>query len=210
MEECTSNTVGHRWTFDTAFVSLLSWPPELQSATPLSNPAHDRHPEMRTFAHLAFAAGHGVALRPIEAEWMRTATALPQGGTVSRTSWTAGARVTSPFRGCLRRLPPELATRRTFMGVSADSAALVAMDGVEAFVLPKEHIVGFELCRIAPARGPGGSRLHALYRDPFTTVNPERSKELLVGTALSSLDEPARFLARWAEKELSFSEYEDD
>src|SRR5580692_3384641 len=68
-ETSTSNTLGHRWTFDTAFVSLLAWPPERQVGMP-PNPTHERHPEMTAFGHLTFGAGHVVPLSPQEKEWM--------------------------------------------------------------------------------------------------------------------------------------------
>ncbi len=205
----TSNTLGHRWTLDTAFVSLVSWPPDLQGDMPVSNPAHDRHPEMNAFAHLTFGAGHLVPLSAREREWMTSALSLLIGGASPPWQWNLDP-LYSPLRGCLRRAPPELPPRRGVVGFSADSAALVGIDGEYGFVLPKELVVGVDLVRMTPARGRGGSRLCLRYKDPHTSKGEERSKDILTGASPASLDGAAWVVARWAEVEVAVSEYPDD
>lgn len=208
-ETSTSNTIGHRWSFDTAFVSLLAWPPELQTGMP-SNPTHDRHPEMNAFCHLKFAAGHVVPLGAHEREWMTGALALPPGGTGVFGEYPGQDPLSSLLRGSFRRLPADSATRRAFVGLSADTAALVGMDGDTGFVLPQEAVLGLDLLRIASVRGGPGSRLWVRYRDPFTSKGAERSKEIFVGAQRTSLDEVTRAVARWAEVQTRESEGRDD
>jgi hypothetical protein len=215
----TSNTLGQQWTFDTAFLSLVAWPPELPPNASLENAAHARHPEMKAFAHLTFAAGHLVPLSDQEKQWMATALPLAPAGSdatglcpdLSSDGWSGGLGVlASPLRGSFRRLPPELATRHRFVGASADSAALVCMNGESAFLVPREHIVGIDLARIAPARGPGGSTLAVRFRDPFSSPAVERSQNIFAGASPASLDETARAVARWAERQVRTSDDGDD
>jgi hypothetical protein len=209
-ETSTSNTVGHRWAFDTAFASLLTWPPELQRTLGLTNPAHEKHPEMLAFCHLTFGAGHVVPLAAQEREWMTGARPLVPESKDAVGLCPGLASLSSPLRGSLRRLPAELSTRRGFVAISADSAALVGMDGDAGFVLPKELVVAVDLHRIAPARGPAGSRLHMRYRDSFSSERVERSREIFVGASPTSLDATAGAVARWAEVQAVVSEYSDD
>jgi hypothetical protein len=200
----TSNTLGHRWTLDTAFVSILSWPTDLQGDMLSSNPSHEQHPEMNAFVHLTFGAGHVVPLSARERGWMTGARPLPPGGRLVSRQWDIDP-VDSPLRGSLRRLPPELHSSSAFAGLSADSAALVAMDGDYGFVLAKEIVAGIDLAR-STVRGRTSARLSVRYNDPFTSTKIERSRDILAGESLMSLDEAAAALAHWAEIEATVSE----
>ena len=199
-----SNTLGHRWTMDTAFVSILSWPTDLQGYMLNSNPAEERSPEMRAFVHLRFGAGHVVPLSDRERDWMTGAHPLPTGGRLVLRQWEIDP-VDSPLRGCLRRLPPELSSSQAFAGLSGDSAALVGMDGRYGFVLAKEAVTSVDLAR-SVERGRASARLSVRYRDFFTSTKLERSRDILMGDSLSSLDDVAESLARWAAVEVVVSD----
>jgi hypothetical protein len=151
-----------------------------------------------------------VALSAQERDWMSSATQLSPQGAGEFELWLGVRRHGSPIRGWFRRLPPGLSGYRRFVGISGDSAALVGMHGEDGFVLPKDLVVRVELQHLAPARGPGGSRLVVRYRDPFTSREAKRSKDILFADGQSSLDEAAQKVADWAAKELRVFEYLND
>jgi hypothetical protein len=171
-----------------------------------SNPTHEKHPEMNAFGHLTFGAGHVVQLGAHEKEWMASARPLPPGGAGVLAGYPGQDPLSSVLRGSFRRLPKELSTRVAFVGISADSAALVGMHGECGFVLPKERIVGLDLVRISSGRRGQGSNLSVRYEDPFASMGDERSKKIFEGPALTSLDETTRAVERWAEIQARVSE----
>jgi hypothetical protein len=154
---------------------------------PITNPAHERHPEMRAFTHLTIETGHVVDLAPKEAEWIRTRTAfarLPRGARA----------VVAPIeeemlRGTARLLPDELASVATEVGISAPRDAIVGVDGRCAFVVEREDVRELELVRAQRARGPGRSVLELVFEDAWSTNRERRRRTLFEGVAPSDLDD---------------------
>jgi hypothetical protein len=201
VEASTSNTLGHRWAFGTAVLSIVSWPPELPPNASLTNPAWERHPEMRAFAFLGFGAGHLVPLDDRESQWIASARPLELAAdviVVSPPSLSSDAwRGDSSFR----RLPPSVATRESFVGWSRDSEAFVGTGGESAFVVRREDLVGFDLNRSSGARSAAAT-LALRYRDPCSSSRLERTKYVLTGRQTASLDTLAQLVADRAERPL--------
>jgi hypothetical protein len=209
-ETSTSNTVSHTWIFDTASISLTTWPRELEAGVRVTNRAHERHPELARFSHLRVVVGHVVPLGEREKAWLTRASPLAPEGAAAFEPWMDVSRFSSPLRGCFRRLPDELSRRRRFWGIGSDAAAIVGMNGLDAFVLPADDLIDLELVRLSPARGPGGSKLIARYRDPFTSRDAERSKAIAEGPLPTSLDAAAHTVAQCLDKALRVTEWPDD
>jgi hypothetical protein len=79
------------------------------------------------------------------------------------------------------------------------------MDGESAFVVRREDIVGVELARSSGARSAAAT-LTLRYRDPCSSSRLERTKNVLTGRQMSSLDTLAEVVADRAEKPLEISD----
>jgi hypothetical protein len=181
----SSNTLGHEWVLGTACIRLTTWPADLERF-PMSNPAHERHPEMRAFSHLTIETGHVVALSPAEEDALRARVAF---GPLPR-----GARaIIAPLdhevvRGTTRCVPEGIACAIPEVGMSAAGDAVVGIDGQRAFVVAREDVRGLELIRAMPARGPGRSTLELIFEDRWSTRRERRRRTLFEGAAPHDLD----------------------
>lgn len=151
------NTMVAEWQCDMAGITLTAWPPHLQSHG-LNNPAHERNPRLRFACHVHVETGFCLALTADERRWVETSTmlrALPTRGNPPQSS--------APHENDLeyvRRL--EAGTQmETGLRLSGDGKALVLVSS-HLFVIPRRRVRRLEVMRLTPAKGPGGSSLHAI------------------------------------------------
>lgn len=183
LERASSNTLCREWLLGTACIRLTTWPPDLERS-PMRNPSHERHPEMRAFTHLTIETGHVVALRPGEEEGIRTR--------IPFSPLPPGARpVVAPLdhemvRGTTRWLSEDLASAGPDVGMARD--VVVGVDGRRAFVVERSDVRGLELVRAARARGPGHAVLTLIFEDAWSTRRERRHRTLFQGAAPRDLD----------------------
>jgi hypothetical protein len=188
-DRATSNTLGHEWRLETARISITSWPPDLERF-PMKNPAHERHPELRTFTHLTIATGHVVPLHDPEKRALEALRPLLSG---PRTRVPAPSLEGEMLLGSARWLPAELARESPVVGI--DDAYVLGVGGRVAFVVARTEVRRLRVVRAAPARGPGWSSIELLYADVFSSRRQERTRTLLRGDRASDLDRDAEALS---------------
>lgn len=150
------------WRCGLAEVSLIAWPPAWQSPG-RSNPAEGRDHRLRTACHVHVATGFRLPLSAEEETWVKGFEPLEFDGQVG-TARMARAGATAPDETKLEyvRDPAHLVDdRQTTLGLSADGAALVVVSN-QLFVIPRHAILRLEVTRLTPAKGGGGSSLHAI------------------------------------------------
>ncbi|TCQ16207.1 hypothetical protein [Rhizobium sp. PP-CC-3G-465] len=155
------NTVVAAWRSGLAEVSLTAWPPDWQSHG-LQNPSEDRDPRLRTACHVTLTTGFRLSLSAREREWVTGFLPLAFDRDVG-TARMAQAGRHAPGETELEyvRDPEDLVDdRQRMLGLSADGKALIVVSD-QLFVMPRTDILHLEVIRMTPAKGGGGSSLHA-------------------------------------------------
>ncbi|NHT77710.1 hypothetical protein G8E10_18560 [Rhizobiaceae bacterium CRRU44] len=155
------NTVAAAWRSGLAEVSLTAWPPDWQSHG-LQNPSEDRDPRLRTACHVTLITGFRLALSAREREWVTGFLPLAFDGDVGTARMAQAGRL-APGETELEyvRDPEDLVKdRQRMLGLSADGEALIVVSD-QLFVMPRTDILHLEVIRMTPAKGGGGSSLHA-------------------------------------------------
>ena len=155
------NTVVAAWRSGLAEVSLTAWPPGWQSHG-LHNPSEDRDPRLRTACHVTLTTGFRLALSATEREWVKGFLPLALEGDVGTARMAQAGRL-APGETELEyvRDPEDLVEpRQRMLGLSADGEALIVISD-QLFVMPRTNILHLKVIRMTPAKGGGGSSLHA-------------------------------------------------
>jgi len=151
------NTLTATWQADLAEIRLTAWPPQLQSHG-LNNPTEDRNPRLRFACHVQVATGFYPSLSDEERDWVTSSKllrALPTRGNPPQSSPPH-----ENYFEYVRRLDTD-AHMPTGLRLSGDGKALVLLSS-HLFVIPRNRIRRLEVMRLTPAKGPGGSSLHAI------------------------------------------------
>lgn len=155
------NTIVAAWRSGLAEVSLTAWPPGWQSHG-LQNPSEDREPRLRTACHVTLTTGFRLALSEREREWVRGFRPLAIDGDVGTARMARAGRF-APGETELEyvRDPEDLVEdRQRMLGLSADGEALIVVSD-QLFIIPRTDILHLRVVRMTPAKGSGGSSLHA-------------------------------------------------
>ena len=158
------NTLVATWQSGVAEVELIAWPPEWQSSA-LQSDAEDREPRLRFACHVNVSTGFRLPLSACERDWVEGLRPLSFDGSVG-TARMAKAGTSAPNDTELEyaRDPEALASAwQGSLGLSAGDEALIVVSD-QLFVVPRSSILGLEIVRLTPAKGGGGSSLHARCR----------------------------------------------
>jgi hypothetical protein len=158
------NTLVATWRSGIAEIGLIVWPPEWQSRD-RPNAAQDREPRLRTACHVTVATGFRLPLGEAERRWVAGFRPVRFEGAVG-TARMAKAGTTAPGDMELEyaRDPEAFAAAwQGSLGLSAGDEALIVVAD-QLFVVPRENVLGLEVIRLTPAKGGGGSSLHARCR----------------------------------------------
>jgi len=204
----TSNTLGHEWRFGPASVELYVWPPEMQQF-PATNPAHLKEPRLKVACHAGVKTGYRrpcsakdklaiesfvpVALIPGDLSAMRSAQRRP------------APQSELEF---IRLLDGDVGTRYGWIGRSDDCSALVSF-GSELYIVPMEDVIQFEVVRVQPAKGPGGSWLQMRCRSK-TSRNELKNLTVCEAEGLDDLSELAATIASAIGKPFTLLPYASD
>lgn len=154
----SSNCVGHRWAFGAASLELFAWPPDMQS-WPMKNPAHEREPRLRTSCVISVKTGFRPQANEQERRWLGSFE--PVARIIDEPTSTPGTSdIPVPQRELeFIRIPDKEFSRcYGWIGCSADRSALIFF-ARELYVVPLDDVIQFEVARILPAKGRGGSWL---------------------------------------------------
>ena len=156
----SGNTVGFRWTFGAASVTLICWPPDKQSPPMGSNPAHGRDPRLAAACHVNIETGFKPSPTTEEINWLNTFA--PVAALVFGAHLTEGSikerNAHETELEFVREPVVDLGRLFRSVGYSADRQALIFCHS-QLYLVPKDRIVGFRVDRLLPARGPGGAEL---------------------------------------------------
>ncbi|RYF31247.1 MAG: hypothetical protein EOO23_03145 [Comamonadaceae bacterium] len=158
------NTLIATWRSGIAEVGLIAWPPAWQSGD-LRNDAEDRQPRLRTACHVNVATGFCLSMSERERDWVAGFQPIAFDGSVG-TARMARAGTSAPYDTALEyaRAPETLAASwQGSLGLSFGDEALIIVSD-QLFVVPRESIIELEVLRLTPAKGGGGSSLHARCR----------------------------------------------
>ncbi|MBB3952592.1 hypothetical protein [Aureimonas jatrophae] len=155
------NTVVAAWRSGLAEISLTAWPPEWQSRD-LQNPSEDREPRLRTACHVTLTTGFRLSLSARERNWVTGFRPLAFSGDVGTARMAKAGRLAPGDTDLEYVRDPDglVEDRQRTLGLSADGAALIVVSD-QLFVLPRTDILRLKVVRMTPAKGGGGSSLHA-------------------------------------------------
>lgn len=153
------NTLVCHWRSGTASLRLITWPPAWQSRD-LQNDAHAREPRLETAVTVTLLTGFRLPLTEGEARWVDASR--PVAGTRPRPGLPSGGlRDAAPGETELeyaRDPTGYLPAVHGQVGVPPGREALI-LGTDQLFVVPARDVLGFEVTRLLPAKGGGGSTL---------------------------------------------------
>ncbi len=208
-DEYNTRRVGWRW--GAASVTLLAWPPARQSGPKPNNPAHRREPRLVTACSVTVQTGWRPPLSPQDRAWLDGF--VPMGPT---RNWipahpraalgqTMFAETQLEF---MREPPDDLARFRGAFGLSADGEALIACEDALC-VVPLAQVAGFEVRRVLPAKGGGGSTLSARCDTGYAAC-PTKTVQVAQGERADDLNDIATRLAAATARPLQLGDYDYD
>lgn len=155
------NTFVATWRCGRAEINLMSFPPEWQSGN-LQNDAHDREPRLRTACRVDVATGFVLPPNDEEQAWIESFRPVNVEGSVG-TAREAQVGAQAPFETELEyvRDASNLATGfQATIGLAENDEALMIVSS-QLYILPRQKLLAFDVSRLTPAKGGGGSTLHA-------------------------------------------------
>lgn len=199
------------WRWGAASVTLTVWPESMQSGPKGINPAHRRDRRLGTACLVMVQTGWRPPLSLRERAWLNGF--LPKGSTENRTP--ARLRVAlgeiifaETQLEFMREPPADVARFRGAFGLSSDGEALIFCEDA-LYLIPLTQIVAFEVTRLLPAKGEGGSSLSARCETGYAAW-PTKSVQVAQGERADDLNVIAADLAAAAGKPLELADYEDD
>jgi hypothetical protein len=203
-----ANTLGLRYQFGCAGLSLTIWPPELQRF-PMNNPAHERDPRLKTGCHLAIQTGFRQAPTAQEIDWLESFEPITLLQTGQLTAASALDRPAPPNELEFVRHPdPEFRNVFGYIGCSADRAALIFFTA-QLYLIPLEDVIAFYVRRIRRAKGPGGAYLEMQCGTGYAAF-PKKALTITSAPGVEDLNDLASKLARAMGKPFELGDYEYD
>ncbi|MEM5421271.1 hypothetical protein [Paraburkholderia ferrariae] len=154
----TSNSLGHEWRFGPASVELHVWPPEMQRFFG-ANPSHSREPRLKVACSIGVKTGYRPVCSTKEKELIESFVPVARiPSDPSATNHVQHRPALQSELEFIRLLDSKEKSKYGRIGLSADHSALIFF-GPELYCVPMTDIVQFEVERVQPAKGPGGSWL---------------------------------------------------
>lgn len=205
------NTRYAEWRRGAAAVTLRVWPPAMQSGPHLSNPAHRRDPRLETACSVEVLTGWRPPLSPRDRWWLDGLQPLGEtrNWTPARPRAALGDTVFAEAQlKWMREPPPDVARFRGLYGLSACGEALIFCEDA-LYIVPLVDVESFEVARLLPAKGGGGSYMSARCRTD-DSARPFKDIQVAQGASADDLNEPARRLAEATGKPFNLDVYQHD
>ena len=195
------NTVRCEWNAGAASLRLTAWPLDLQEGLPEDNPSHKREPRLITACHLDIDTGFRLRATDAELAWIKSfVPASPIHGPSNLRSEFDLEYVRDAVAGY-----DAVAGR---IGVSADGGALIFAQS-QLYIVPMTDVFGFNVHRMTPAKGSGGSWLNVKCR---TQCEALTHKSLFISQApgADDLNDLATALGKLTNKPVTLGDYQPD
>lgn len=204
----TSNTLGHEWSFGPASVELYVWPPEMQRF-PATNPAHLREPRLNVACHIGVKTGYRPSCSTKDKAAIESFVPVARiPGDLSAMRRVQCRPAPQSELEFIRLLDEDVSTKCGWIGRSDDHSALVSF-GPELYVVPMEDVIQFEVARVRPAKGPGGSWLQVRCRSK-TSQNAVKNLTICEAKGSDDLSELAATIASAIGKPFALLPYASD
>lgn len=204
----SSNTIGHKWAFGPASIELIVWPPDMQRG-PIINPAHAREPRLKTGCHVYIKTGFRPRATAQEKALLDSFIPVAQVFKAQPTPRPTRDLPVPQHELEFIRLPEEnCGPQCGWLGYSADRSALIFF-GHELYLIPMEDVLQFQVARILPAKGGGGSWLEVTCRCNYTSQKT-KTVTLCSGDRADELNDLAATVANAMGKPLVLMPYEYD
>ncbi|MET3602086.1 hypothetical protein [Martelella mangrovi] len=182
------NTYDVTWRSGPASISATVWP-EWYQDWPAPNPAHERDKRLQSACTIRVQPGYRRPMSDQEREQLRSFTpfARSKGLVAPDTLEKLWSRAPDTTAQDYIRLPPT--DQDNFLrqiGFSGDGRSMIICGG-QLHIVPLEHITGFTLFKLLPAKGPGGAGLSLTYRPPG--VNLERDRTIGLMESCEDMDD---------------------
>jgi len=203
----SSNTLVRYWKFGAAKAELMVWPPDLQQ-WPMTNPAHEREPRLKTACHLAINSGYRIPCSAHELAMLQTFELISAIGVKESTrSHVRDSPAHQSELEFVREPHSEAMNLFGLLGRSADDATLIFFNS-QLYLVPMTDVIGFRVARVRPAKGPGGSHLHVECR----TSCEAATKSLLITSAdgVEDLKRVAAKVSGATGRPFKLDDYQDD
>ena len=205
------NTRRAEWRWDSTLITLIAWPPAMQSGPKLANPAHDRDPRLETACSVSVQTGWRPLLSQRDRAWLDGFALMgPTRNWISAQLQDPANHVLSAetLLEFMREPPADVSGLQGKFGLSADKEALIVCDEA-LYVVPLQVVSGFEVRRTLPAKGGGGSDLYAVCDTGYAEC-PSKTVPVAKGSGADDLNEMAAHLAATAGKSFTLGAYDYD
>ncbi len=205
------NTRYAEWRRGAASVTLRVWPPAMQSGSQLSNPAHLRDPRLEAACSVEVLTGWRPPLSLQERSWLDGFKPLGEtrNWTPAQPRAALGDTVFAEAQlEWMREPPPDVALVRGLYGLSTCGEALIFCEDT-LYIVPLVDVESFEVARLLPAKGGGGSYMSARCRTGYMT-HPLKDIQVAQGASADDLNEPARRLSQMTGKPFNLGVYHHD
>jgi hypothetical protein len=205
-EEGALNALGHKWICGLASLKLTAWPPEMQRY-PMTNPAHERDPRVAVGCHISIETGY----RPPASDMDRELVAgfVPIARLFAKDSRRLAPNALPAKESELefvRQADASFDHCYGFVGTSSNRSTLIAYNH-DLYVIAVADILQFEVIRIKPAKGSGGSWLRIRCR---TVGSAQKYLTIASEGGADDLNERAAQIATATGKPLVLSPYDYD
>lgn len=194
----TSNSLGHEWRFGPASVELHVWPPDMQRFS-MTNPAHSREPRLKVACSIGVKTGYrpGCSMedRALINSFVPLARVPGDASSMNDAQQRPARQSELEF---IRSYDADLRGKYGWIGRSADHSALIFF-GPELYLVSMADVTQFEVERVHPAKGPGGSWLRVRCRCN-DDLGSTKAITICNATGADDLSELAAGIARSAEK----------
>jgi hypothetical protein len=195
------NTVRCEWISGAASLRLTVWPLDLQDGRAHDNPSHKREPRLVTACHVDIDTGFRLRATDAERAWIKSF--VP----VSQIHFTSNAAnefdleyVREPVAG--------LDTIAGHVGISGDGDALMFAQS-QLYIVPMIDVLRFDVHRMTPAKGGGGSWLSVECRTQCESIS-HKSLHISQAPGADDLNELAATLAGLTKKPFTLGDYQPD
>lgn len=192
----------HIWRYQDGLIKLEMLFPRPQK--PGRDPLQDAHSHMLHYGWMHIIPDNRKPMNAQESEWISAGVrpfSHDKDGRFVKTN-LADKSYGSVLPGISRYI--DAGDFPNMCGVTTDSQALIAGDGHDVLIVPKNQVVGVRLRRTTSSRGGGGgSHLGILYTDPGLPELAVMSASLYFGETAGRLNNLAKEIADWAEVSVS-------
>ena len=204
----SSNSLGHKWSFDSASVDLLVWPPDMQRGTS-TNPAHELEPRLKAGCYIGVNTGFRAQATAVERDRIESFERIDRIPRNRSEMLSADfLRVSQHELEFVRQPEENFSHCRGWIGLSSDQSTLIFWNH-ELFVVPMQDVLQFQVTRILPAKGKGGSWFEVKCRCTYLGLE---TKTLTICTAVGPdmLNDLAAKISNATGKPLLLQPYEYD